>query len=116
MNFSRAGWATFAGAMWALVACEPRVPTAISEQPCIDACHERLQHHGHDICSDAACERGCSIITDRIAEREQERMLTCMAHANQCSDTEWARCATRIEAHANGGPPAPPPPVDSEDP
>ena len=26
-----------------------------------------------------------------------------------CDDRAWARCATRIGAHADGGPPAPPP-------
>jgi hypothetical protein len=59
------------------------------------------------------CARGCNLVLDRLAEREGDRVLACVAaSAVACDDRLWSRCATRIGPHADGGPPPPAPPAD----
>ena len=54
---------------------------------------------------------------DRLAEGEGDRVIACVAKSSQraCTDRAWAYCAARVGPHADGGPPAPPPPSDAED-
>jgi hypothetical protein len=53
------------------------------------------------------------LIVDRLIEHEGEPVMVCMGKSRPpCDDARWAKCATNIGAHADGGPPAPPPPKD----
>jgi hypothetical protein len=94
----------------------PRGPEAI----CAKACETR-----DPACKTEECWRGCNFILDRLAEHEGDPILACVARetasstnagtGKACSDRIWARCAVRVGVHADGGPPAPPPPKDFED-
>lgn len=76
---------------------------------CIDACNARASKH----CSERECTRGCMFILDRLAEKEEKPILACVAAApGACDDALWALCAARVGPHADGGPPAPPPPEE----
>jgi hypothetical protein len=82
----------------------PRTP----EETCVAACSERATR-----CSDDECKRGCNMSLDRIIEREYGNVVACVAKATgACDDPLWAKCATLIGVHADGGPPGPPPPPD----
>jgi hypothetical protein len=53
------------------------------------------------------------MILDRIIERETHHVIACVARqTRRCADVVWAECAANIGAHADGGPPGPPPPAD----
>jgi hypothetical protein len=97
------------GAVFVL-ACHAAAPPG-PEAACAGACETRAKQ-----CDDRQCARGCNFVIDRLAENEGDQVLACVASAGaSCDDRTWARCATRIGPHADGGPPAPPPPKDFED-
>ena len=78
---------------------------------CVDTCVKRASRE----CSEGECRRGCEFILDRILEKEGDNVLACVARApRRCTDVVWADCAAKIGIHADGGPPAPLPPVDEE--
>jgi hypothetical protein len=85
----------------------PRGP----ELACVQACEARVP-----LCTPKGCERGCSLVLDRLAEHEGDNVLACVAGTQKvCDDRAWSHCAARIGVHADGGPPPPPPPKDFED-
>jgi hypothetical protein len=87
------------------IACNAHDAPRTPEETCIAACTDRAPR-----CSDGDCRRGCSLTLDRLIEREQEGVIACVAKATvACDDPLWAKCGTRIGAHADGGPAAPPP-------
>lgn len=78
---------------------------------CVKSCNERASRQ----CSEAECARGCEFILDRIIEKEGDNVLACVARTpRRCTDIVWADCAAHIGDHADGGPPAPPPPQDED--
>ncbi len=99
------------GAFWVLN-CHASAPPG-PEAACASACETRAKQ-----CDERQCARGCNYVIDRLTENEGDHVLACVAASSggtACDDRTWARCATRIGAHADGGPPAPPPPKDFED-
>jgi hypothetical protein len=53
---------------------------------------------------------------DRLAENQGDTVLACVVRDRKaCDDPTWARCATLIGIHADGGPPPPPPAPDVVD-
>jgi hypothetical protein len=87
-------------AVAALAGCpEPRDRPDVR---CADACQKRIVG-----CSEHQCQRGCAFVLDRLVEHEQDTVLSCVAKAKKCEDEQWAGCAARVGAHADGGPPAP---------
>jgi hypothetical protein len=82
------------------------------EQACAVAC-ARSARGGAARCSDPQCARGCNLVLDRLVENEGGHVLACVETSSSCDDRTWAACATRIGVHADGGPPAPPPPNDN---
>lgn len=96
-------------ALTALSACRAVEPTNRPISMCMKSCAERASRQ----CSESECERGCELILDRIVEREGTHVIGCVARQSRgCGDIVWAECASNIGAHADGGPPAPPPPAD----
>jgi len=92
-------------------ACRATEPSSRPIDACRKSCEEKASRH----CSDADCERGCEFILDRLAEREGERVIACVAKGpRRCTDVVWADCAAKIGVHADGGPPAPPPPTEDD--
>jgi hypothetical protein len=112
------------------IACNSQTPPRGPEETCAKACEARVT-----ACTPEECWRGCNLILDRLAEHEGDRVLACVANetgtagaghatnaaspsggkARACDDRLWAWCAVRIGDHADGGPPAAPPPRDFED-
>jgi hypothetical protein len=81
----------------------------------IDHCRHSCGTKAKKQCSEAQCERGCEFILDRLVEHEGENVIACVAASpRRCTDVVWADCAAHIGAHADGGPPGPPPPVEEE--
>lgn len=104
--------AIVAVALASVPACKASPPPG-PEAACTDACMTRAKQ-----CGDRQCARGCNFVIDRLAENEGDRVLACVAASSgggACDDRTWSRCATRVGTHADGGPPAPPPPKDFED-
>jgi hypothetical protein len=95
-----------------LAACQAESPPHGLEETCAKSCVVRVSQ-----CDSHQCSRGCNLVMDRLAENEGDHVLACVAAAKlACDDRTWARCATRIGPHADGGPPAPrPPPSPVED-
>jgi len=92
----------------ALPACRASSPAGGPEATCARACEARATR-----CSQMQCARGCNLVLDRLAEREGDPVLACVAASTvACDDRLWSRCATRIGPHADGGPPPPVPPAD----
>ncbi len=104
-----------------LAACEP-IAAAIApsappfpgsvergpEKACNEVCEKKASH-----CTQKDCSRGCNLVLDRLAEKEGASVVACVAKSTpKCDDRAWAACAARIGEHADGGPPAPPPPSD----
>jgi hypothetical protein len=78
---------------------------------CVATCAKRASRQ----CSEDECRRGCEFILDRILEKEGDNVVACVSRApRRCTDVVWADCAARIGVHADGGPPAPPPPSDED--
>jgi hypothetical protein len=112
------------------MACNSQAPPRGPEETCARACEGRVT-----ACTREECWRGCNLVLDRLAEHEGDRVLACVANetrtasaahatgatgptggkARACDDRLWAWCAVRIGEHADGGPPAAPPPRDFED-
>jgi hypothetical protein len=65
---------------------------------CLDACRAELPS-----CERVECERGCTLMVDRIAENQSNAVLACMKRAKTCSDSEFAACAVRVGPFADGG-------------
>lgn len=109
LTVSRFGLVAFIGLV--PFACRVFEP---SNRP-LDTCrHSCVAKAGRE-CSEHECERGCEMILDRIIEREGDRVIACVAsRARRCGDVVWADCAAHVGAHADGGPPAPPPPVEED--
>lgn len=78
-------------------ACRAEVP----EAKCTDKCNATVA----DRCSKDECARGCAFILDRIVEREDGTVLSCMGGAKVCDDPAWADCAAKVGVHATGAPP-----------
>jgi len=98
-------------------ACNAKGPPCGPEETCARGCESRDK-----ACTREECWRGCNLVLDRLAEHEGDHVLACVATAASaakaaapCDDRVWARCAVRVGAHADGGPPAPSPPQDFED-
>ena len=81
----------------------------------IDACVYKCKTRASRSCSEDECRRGCEFILDRLLEREGDNVIACVVRTpRRCTDVVWAECAARIGVHADGGPPAPPPPSDED--
>ena len=92
-----------------ILACRALNPPLRPLETCKKSCAERASRQ----CSEDGCERGCELILDRILEREGDNVVACVGRQSRgCGDIVWAECATHIGVHADGGPPAPPPPSD----
>ena len=77
----------------------------------MQACTSRASRR----CSDAECSRGCEFILDRLVEKEMNNGIACVVRTpRRCTDVVWADCAVHVGVHADGGPPAPPPPAEDE--
>jgi hypothetical protein len=85
-------------------------PIGKPELKCNDDCKSLASKQ----CDDVSCARGCRFILDRLVEHEGHHVVECVAKASACDDPVWADCAAKIGPHADGGPPAPPPPKDSD--
>lgn len=95
----------------ALAACPPARPQGSPEARCFDDCNARASSP----CNEHDCERGCRFVLDRLVEREDHNVVTCVASAKTCGDDTWANCAVRVGIHVDGGPPVPPPLKDDQD-
>lgn len=93
------------------IACQPfATPPRGPEAACLAACGEHAAR-----CGETACARGCNLVLDRLVEGG-DGVVACVARSEgACDDRAWSRCAARVGPHADGGPPAPPPPRDYED-
>jgi hypothetical protein len=96
----------------ALPSCRAVEPTNRPVAACERACAKRATQ-----CSAAECNRGCEFILDRLAEGLAGEITRCVGklEPRACKDEAWAHCAVRVGPHADGGPPAPPPPSDEWD-
>ena len=89
---------------FALAACKNAVEP---ELRCAEKCETRTSAR----CTERECSRGCAFILDRIVEREEDKVLSCLSRgAGVCDDPAWAECAAKVGIHADGGP-GPPPPI-----
>ncbi|HVJ94847.1 MAG TPA: hypothetical protein VM580_33920 [Labilithrix sp.] len=101
------------GILVALSAASCRV-LAPENKP-LEACRRSCERRAKEVCTPAQCERGCELILDRLIEREGENVVGCVAAGpRRCTDVVWADCASRVGAHADGGPPGPPPPPEED--
>jgi hypothetical protein len=99
------------GAALVVMSCRALEPANKPIDACIQACTTRASRS----CSDAECARGCEFILDRLVEKEMNNVIACVIRTpRRCTDVVWADCAVRIGVHADGGPPAPPPPAEDE--
>lgn len=97
--------------LFVLAACQVESAPRGLEGTCAKSCEVRASQ-----CSPHQCHRGCNLVMDRLAESQGDTVLACVVRAkNACDDPTWARCATLIGIHADGGPPPPPPPPDVVD-
>jgi hypothetical protein len=91
--------------------CRVGTPSNRPIEACMNACTARAARQ----CSEADCARGCELILDRLVEKEMDNVIACMARTpRRCTDVVWADCAAHVGVHADGGPPAPLPPVEEE--
>lgn len=105
------GLAVVASVSAAPLACRAVEPTNRPVEACMASCAKRASRQ----CSEAECNRGCELVLDRLIERETETVVRCVARGNRrCTDVVWAECAAHVGPHADGGPPAPPPPVEED--
>ncbi len=92
-----------------VAACRSKDPPNRPVDLCTDSCAKKAVRQ----CSEDECNRGCQFILDRLAEGQGENVISCVAaRETRCGDHVWADCAARIGLHADGGPPAPPPPTE----
>jgi hypothetical protein len=93
-------------------ACRPVAPTDELNRQCVNACEKQVPVP----CDDAACERGCRIILDRVVEREIATVLACIQSEKKgCRDAQWASCGASVP-YRDGGPPPPLPPKEEDEP
>lgn len=93
------------------VSCRVFEPSNKPIDACRKACESKLKRQ----CSEFECERGCEFILDRLAEREGEAVMKCVAAGpRRCTDVVWADCAARVGPHFDGGPPGPAPAAEEE--
>jgi hypothetical protein len=93
-------------------ACRPVAPTDELNRQCVTACAKQSLA----ACDDTGCERGCRIILDRVVEREVATVLACIQTENKgCRDAQWASCGAKVP-YRDGGPPAPLPPKEEDEP
>jgi hypothetical protein len=86
-------------------------PAAARPPNPIEQCTALCQSEAGKACSESECARGCELVLDRIVERETKGIVACVGKSRRrCSDTAWAECASLVGPHADGGPPALPPP------
>jgi hypothetical protein len=86
-------------------ACKAESPPLGPEEACAKTCTLRATQ-----CAPSECRRGCNLVLDRLLEHEASAVLACIEHEKApCDDRAWARCASHVGIHADGGPPAPPP-------
>jgi hypothetical protein len=105
------GVAMWLGLTLGLAACRAESPPRGIEATCAKSCEVSASQ-----CSPHQCRRGCNLVMDRLAENQGDVVLACVVRARRaCDDRAWARCATRVGPHADGGPPAPLPPPDLVD-
>ena len=107
-----------------LLSCVPIVLLAVVVSACkltandppnrpVDLCTQSCVKRAPRQCSADECNRGCQFILDRLQEGQGENVVACVAaRESRCADPVWADCAARIGLHADGGPPAPPPPSE----
>jgi hypothetical protein len=102
----------FALAFGACLRHESHGPTPGPEAACADACRAQAAS-----CTDSQCARGCRVMLDRLVEREQPRLIACVARnsTKRCDEGIFADCAARVGPFADGGPPAPKPPSEDDD-
>lgn len=94
-----------------LAACQAESAPRGIEATCAKSCEVRASQ-----CSSHQCNRGCNLAIDRLAEGQGDNVLACVVNArSSCDDRTWARCATLVGIHADGGPPAPLPRPDVVD-
>ena len=92
-------------------ACRALEPSNKPVDACVQACSARASRQ----CSEAECGRGCEFVLDRLVENEMDVVVGCVARSNRrCADMVWAECASHVGAHADGGPPLLPPPLEDE--
>jgi hypothetical protein len=113
-------WSVLWSVSWA-AACDPIAGAISPSWPAFPdpslrgpepTCQARCAAHAK-ACREDDCRRGCGLVLDRLAERQGDTVVACVAaSAPRCDDRAWAACAARIGPHADGGPPAPPPPSD----
>jgi hypothetical protein len=88
-----------------LAGCRASDPPNRPVDLCVRSCAVKAVRQ----CSEDECTRGCQFILDRLAEKEGETVISCVAaRETRCGDPVWADCATRVGVHIDGGPPAPP--------
>jgi hypothetical protein len=91
-----------------LTACNAHDTPTHPEEACAISCASKATR-----CTQDECARGCNLTLDRIIEREEDRVISCVARASgACNDATWSTCATDIGPHVDGGPPPPPPAPD----
>jgi hypothetical protein len=99
------------GAALLVISCRALDPPNKPIDACVASCNARASRN----CSEAECGRGCEFILDRLVEKEMNNVIACVARTpRRCTDVVWADCAAHIGVHADGGPPAPPPPSEDE--
>lgn len=92
-----------------IAACRAKDPPNRPVDLCTESCTKKAVRQ----CSEEECNRGCQFILDRLQEGQGEIVISCVAaRERRCADPVWADCAARIGLHADGGPPAPPPPTE----
>ena len=93
-----------------LAACRVSQPQGRAEEGCVAQCKAKASQR----CTEDACIRGCRFVLDRLMEHEGPNVVACVATGPKaaCTDDVWASCAVHLGIHADGGPPAPPPPED----
>jgi len=91
-------------------------PAPASPPGPVAVCAARCEKEAAKACSESECVRGCELVLDRLVEREGATIVACVARSRRrCSDTAWAECASLVGVHADGGPPALPPPDPFDD-
>ena len=94
-----------------VAACQAESAPRGLEGTCAKSCEVRASQ-----CSPHQCHRGCNLVMDRLAENQGDTVLACVVRDGKaCDDPTWARCATLIGIHADGGPPPPAPAPDVVD-
>lgn len=82
----------------------------------IEQCTELCRVEAKRVCSENDCARGCELVLDRLVEHETKGIVACVKKSRKsCTDGAWAECGALVGPHADGGPPALPPPDPFDD-